>query len=105
VEFGYTRGSFVRRAGAAVAGLSLGGSLAGPAGAVDAPAVTPDAARRRLLAGNRRYVRMKAVHPRQTGARRRELVSGQQPFATVSGASIPACRRRSSSTRALATSS
>lgn len=85
MDSSYTRGGFVRRAGATVAGLSFGGLLAGHARAADAPAVTPDAALRRLLEGNRRYVRMKAIHPRQGGGRRHDLASGQHPFATVFG--------------------
>ena len=84
----YTRGSFVRRAGVAAAGVSLGGVLgsASPAlAAGDPTATTPDAALRRLLTGNRRYARLKAIHPDQTGARRQKLASGQQPFATIFG--------------------
>jgi carbonic anhydrase len=79
----YTRASFIRRTGGAVAGLSVGGSLVDPALAADAPATTPDAALRRLLTGNRRYVRQKAAHPRQGARRRHALASGQHPFATI----------------------
>ncbi|MCS6870905.1 MAG: carbonic anhydrase [Anaerolineae bacterium] len=37
----------------------------------------------RLLAGNRRYVAMRQVHPRQTELHRQTLVEGQHPFAAV----------------------
>src|SRR6187431_1523380 len=80
----FSRGGFVRRAGVAVAGLSFGGALAGLAHAAD-PILTPAAALRRLLAGNARYVALKATHPNQSGERRQELAGGQQPFATIFG--------------------
>lgn len=85
MDSSYTRAGFVRRAGAAAAGFSVGAPLAALAEAADAPATTPDAARRRLLAGNARYRQLKATHPHQSGARRRELASRQSPFATIFG--------------------
>jgi carbonic anhydrase len=81
----YSRQGFVRRAGLAAAGLSFAGALAGEAAASDPPAVTPDAALARLLAGNRRYVAAKSTHPRQDGGRRHALSKGQHPFATIFG--------------------
>lgn len=41
------------------------------------------AALERLLAGNRRYVAMRQLHPRQTPAHRQTLVEGQHPIAAV----------------------
>jgi carbonic anhydrase len=37
----------------------------------------------RLLVGNRRYVAMRQLHPRQTLSQRQKLVEGQHPFAVV----------------------
>src|SRR5512142_1715623 len=85
MESRYTRGSFVRRAGVAAAGLSLGPILSDTAAASDAPAVTPAAALSRLLAGNRRYATKKATHPHQDAGRRHHLAESQHPFATVFG--------------------
>jgi carbonic anhydrase len=48
-----------------------------------APALSPDAALTKLLQGNQRYVRHKEQHPDETLARRKELVSGQHPFAVI----------------------
>lgn len=48
----------------------------------DAP-LTSEQALDRLLAGNRRYVAMRQVHPRQTVLHRQRLVDGQHPFAAV----------------------
>src|SRR5436305_9248189 len=39
----------------------------------------------RLLAGNARFVAHKERHPDESSARRRELVSGQHPFAVILG--------------------
>ena len=39
----------------------------------------------RLKEGNRRFIENQASHPRGDGARRQELVSGQQPFTIVLG--------------------
>ncbi|PJF30494.1 MAG: carbonic anhydrase [Candidatus Thermofonsia Clade 1 bacterium] len=48
------------------------------------PMTTPAAqALERLLAGNRRYVAMRQVHPRQTELHRQTLVEGQHPFAAI----------------------
>ena len=37
----------------------------------------------KLLSGNRRYVAMRSLHPRQTVMHRQRLVEGQHPFAAV----------------------
>jgi len=66
------------------AGASL---LAAPAAASPpahgAPSVTPVAALERLVAGNRRFVQDRRVHPDQDAARRIALAEAQRPFATI----------------------
>src|SRR5215471_11591005 len=52
-----------------------------------APALTADQALSKLLEGNARYVALKEEHPDESLNRRRELVSGQHPFAVVLGCS------------------
>jgi carbonic anhydrase len=52
-----------------------------------AAGVDPDEALSRLLAGNRRFVAGKTVHPDLTLARMRSLAAGQHPFAVVLGCS------------------
>jgi carbonic anhydrase len=49
--------------------------------------LTGDQALKRLIAGNKRYVLSRPVHPRQTPERRTELRNGQYPFAVVLGCS------------------
>ena len=53
-----------------------------PAGVLK-PALTPDQALQRLLAGNQRYVTEQAVHPGQSIERRLEVAKGQSPIAIV----------------------
>ena len=76
-------------AGAVTAASFLHGGLldAVEAFAADAPKtkLTPDAALRRLAAGNRRFVRNRLRHPRRDGVRRAALAEGQSPFAVVLG--------------------
>jgi carbonic anhydrase len=45
--------------------------------------MSPRAALRLLMEGNRRFARGLAVHPNQTVQRRRRLAKGQMPFAVV----------------------
>jgi carbonic anhydrase len=47
--------------------------------------VSGDSALTRLMDGNQRYVRHKVRHPDQSLARRKELESGQHPFAVILG--------------------
>jgi carbonic anhydrase len=47
--------------------------------------LTADQALARLMAGNQRYMKHKAHHPDESLARRKELVSGQHPFAVILG--------------------
>jgi carbonic anhydrase len=82
-----------RRSFAAMAGgaglLAAGLAGAGPTGALAASAdeasrpIGPNAALRLLMAGNRRWVRGTATHPRQSPKWRRFLADHQNPFATV----------------------
>lgn len=46
-------------------------------------ALDGDAALERLLDGNRRYVAMHQLYPRQTSFHREVLVEGQNPFAAI----------------------
>ncbi len=50
-----------------------------------APAATPtaDAVLAELKTGNQRHVKAQYAHPHQTGARRHDLVRGQQPHAVI----------------------
>jgi len=47
--------------------------------------LTGDKAIDRLMAGNRRYVTAKQIHPNQMPERRAELIDGQRPFAVILG--------------------
>ena len=49
----------------------------------DAPAVSADSARQKLVDGNRRYVEGTMTHPDQTADRRGEVAKGQHPFAAI----------------------
>jgi carbonic anhydrase len=51
------------------------------------PAITPDQALERLIAGNERFTSGKVSHPHQDLARRTELTKGQSPFAVIVGCS------------------
>jgi len=48
-----------------------------------AQSVTPTAALRRLLSGNRRFIAGEMTHENQGNARRTEVAAGQAPFATI----------------------
>lgn len=48
-----------------------------------APAVSPEKALERLMAGNQRFVGGTMSHPDQNAARRQETAKGQHPFAAV----------------------
>lgn len=82
------RRGFITGATAGLATAFLAGSadLAANAAEPDDDAMTalaPDAALRILLDGNRRWVRGRARHPRQSVRRRHALVTRQDPFALV----------------------
>ena len=65
------------------AALALGLSISIAAADHIAPAVSPDAALKELLAGNARYAAGTVTHPHQSEARRAEIATGQKPFAIV----------------------
>jgi carbonic anhydrase len=69
-------------AGAAGLLAARGASARAPEHAA-APTLTPDAALAKLMAGNARYVAQRSTHPHLDAARRRELRSGQSPFAVI----------------------
>jgi len=50
-----------------------------------APGLPADQALAKLMAGNQRYVRHREQHPDESMARRKELESGQHPFAVILG--------------------
>ena len=45
--------------------------------------LSPDAALKKLLEGNQRFVQQKPIHPDQSKARLQEVAKMQQPFATI----------------------
>src|SRR5436309_15742685 len=60
--------------------------MAGSAGWTQEPSgLAADEALGRLMAGNGRYVAHKEQHPDDSLARRKELESGQRPFAVILG--------------------
>jgi carbonic anhydrase len=63
----------------------LSGCVVGVWGQEAASALSADQALSRLLAGNARFVAYKERHPDESAQRRRELVSGQHPFAVILG--------------------
>lgn len=54
---------------------------------MSSPRLAPDEAMQKLLEGNRRYFSGKMIHPNKDEMRRKELASGQSPFAVVIGCS------------------
>jgi len=62
-------------------------ALSGGAVSAQAPGagVSADDALSRLMAGNERYVRSKQQHPDESSTRRKELETGQHPFAVILG--------------------
>jgi carbonic anhydrase len=49
------------------------------------PNLPPDAALKKLMAGNARFASGNVAHPNQGGGRRAEVAKGQKPFAIVAG--------------------
>lgn len=81
-----------RRSVLAAGGLTAAGAvgalgLAASASAhpTEPPAVTPTSALSRLVAGNKRFYKGEARHPRQTLKDLREVAAGQHPFAITLG--------------------
>jgi carbonic anhydrase len=73
--------------GAALAAgpLTLAAADATTAAPAETPPKTGDEGLKRLLAGNRRFVKGKLEHPGRDAARRVEIAEGQKPFAIVLG--------------------
>ncbi|MCE0536233.1 carbonic anhydrase [Kineosporia rhizophila] len=82
-----SRRSLLVSGGAAALGLLGAGSAAAATSTPTAEPVpaTPEAALRRLLKGNRRFVTGHARHPDQSLAHLHELAAGQHPFVTTIG--------------------
>lgn len=59
--------------------------LAGASGQQPVRVASADQALARLMEGNKRYVRHKEQHPDESMARRKELETGQHPFAVILG--------------------
>jgi carbonic anhydrase len=70
---------------AAVSVVSEGLTDAFAASSPATPTMTPNAALRRLAAGNKRFVNGTLRHPRRDGKRRAALAEGQAPYAVVLG--------------------
>lgn len=67
---------------AGTGGLILNPQLAEASESISSP-VTPDAALKKLLAGNKRFVERKPEYPDQTKARLQEVAQSQHPFVTI----------------------
>ena len=65
--------------GSAFWSMNLEQAIASPA--LEPP--SPDAALKRLMDGNQRFVKQKSKHPDQSKARMKEVAQAQHPFATV----------------------
>ncbi|MBD1838524.1 carbonic anhydrase [Coleofasciculus sp. FACHB-64] len=68
---------------AAVTGSAFWGVQANRAIAATVEPPSPDAALKRLMEGNQRFVQHKAKHPDQSEARVKEIAQAQHPFATL----------------------
>jgi len=68
---------------AAVAGSALWSMKPDQAMATALELSSPDAALKRLMDGNQRFMQQKGKHPDQTQARVKEVAQGQHPFATL----------------------
>jgi carbonic anhydrase len=68
---------------AAVAGSAFWSMKLEPAIAASLEPLSPDAALKRLMDGNQRFVEQKSQHSDQSQARMQEVAQAQHPFATV----------------------
>lgn len=68
---------------AAVAGSTFWNLQSDRANAAVLESTSPDAALKRLMDGNQRFVQEKGTHPDQSPARIKEIAQGQHPFATL----------------------
>ncbi|MER7895532.1 carbonic anhydrase [Streptomyces sp. NPDC096046] len=87
---GTDRRTLLRTALTGAAALGAGLGVAGPAAAAPGRKThtrpgTPDEAWNELAAGNRRWRAFRERHPHENPALRRELATGQHPFAVVLG--------------------
>jgi carbonic anhydrase len=86
-----SRRTFLQGVGVSAGALAAAGAV--PEGLTDAfaasppatPSMTPNAALRRLAAGNKRFVDGELRHPRRDGRRRAALAEGQAPYAVILG--------------------
>ncbi len=74
-------------AGTLVATIAPGLLKVEAANAEEISNITPDAALKKLMDGNRRYIDQKRTFPDQSRSRVLEVAKGQHPFATVLGCS------------------
>lgn len=68
---------------AAVTGSAFWNIQSDQAIAASLEPLSPDAALKRLMDGNQRFVQQKSQHPDQSPARMKEVAQAQHPFATV----------------------
>jgi len=68
---------------AAVTGIASWSMQPDQANAASIEPLSPDAALKRLIDGNQRFVKQKSKHPDQSKARVKEVAQAQHPFATV----------------------
>lgn len=74
-------------AGTLMASIAPGLLKVEAANASETSNITPDAALKKLMDGNRRYIQQKRTFPDQSRSRILELAKGQHPFAIVLGCS------------------
>ena len=80
-----SRRNLMLRAGAGMLAASIVPALlqAQAANAEELSEITPDAALKKLMEGNRRYVEQKRTFPDQSRSRISEVAKAQHPFATI----------------------
>jgi carbonic anhydrase len=80
-----SRRNLMLRAGAGMLAASIAPALlqAKAANAQELSEITPDAALKKLMQGNQRYIQQKRTFPDQARSRIVEVAQGQHPFATI----------------------
>ncbi|MCW6054000.1 carbonic anhydrase [Microcoleus sp. A2-C5] len=71
--------------GTGILATRLGADVAAPAPAIAQNDMTPDAALKQLMDGNKRFVDRKRTNPHQDLSRLTEVAKGQKPFAAILG--------------------
>jgi len=71
--------------GTGILAARLGADVAAPAPAIAQNDMTPDAALKQLMDGNKRFVDRKRINPHQDLSRLTEVAKGQKPFAAILG--------------------